>query len=242
MISTQSLPLIIIDERERGSVREVFKSFPCRTQLETLDMGDYQISDSIIIERKRGDDLTASICDNRLFTQLLKLKKNFAYPMIILENPSRMFNGRNVYEASIYGALVYASYRIGIPIIPVRDEMDTGRVIWSLAKHTQKTGPFIFTKKVLQWEISREDQKVFLQGFSDIGDLKADALLDEFKTPEGVIKAILDSKIDYTSGGKPKGISGPLSQLKGFGTKFLQSNHTLLLTSIKDAQQDFREN
>jgi Fanconi anemia group M protein len=188
------------------------------------------------VERKRGDDFVASICDNRLFTQLLKLKKNFPNPMIVLENPSKMFNGRNVYEASIYGAMVYASYKLEIPIIPVQNEKELGRVIWSLAKHNQKNCHYQFKKREVVWEITREDQKAFLQGLFDIGDIKADTLLNEFQNPANVIKAIIDTKILYTSGGKPKGIEGPLEKLKGFGFKFIQTNLPLLTLSKEESK------
>ncbi len=64
------LPLIIMDERERHEIRSVFETIPCQLRIETLDIADYVISNDIAIERKRGDDLVASICDNRFFSQV----------------------------------------------------------------------------------------------------------------------------------------------------------------------------
>ena len=72
--SSKILPLIIMDERERGEIRSVFETIPCQLRIETLDIADYIISKDIAIERKRGDGLVASICDNRFFSQLEKLK------------------------------------------------------------------------------------------------------------------------------------------------------------------------
>lgn len=68
--NSKFLPLIIMDERERHEIRSVFETIPCQLQIKTLDIADYIISKDIAIERKRGDDLVASICDNRFFSQV----------------------------------------------------------------------------------------------------------------------------------------------------------------------------
>jgi DNA excision repair protein ERCC-4 len=60
-------PKIIMDERERNEIRRAFEKYRCDLQIKTIYVADYMISPEIGIERKRGDDLTASICDNRFF-------------------------------------------------------------------------------------------------------------------------------------------------------------------------------
>ena len=136
------LPLVIMDERERGEIRSVFESIPCQLKIETLDIADYVISKEIAIERKRGDDLVASICDNRFFSQLEQLKKHYKKPLIILENPKKMFERKGVYEASIYGAIIYAIYKMKIALFPTRNAKETAETIWSFAKFVQKSEPF----------------------------------------------------------------------------------------------------
>ena len=124
-IDSKILPLIIMDERERGEIRSIFETIPCKLRIETLEMADYIISKDIAIERKRGDDLVASICDNRFFSQLEKLKNHYKKPLIILENPNKMFDRKGVYEASIYGAILYAIYKMKIALFPTRDANET---------------------------------------------------------------------------------------------------------------------
>ena len=70
-------PTILMDERERGTIRTYFESLPCHLRILTMDVGDYVVSAEIGIERKRGDDFTASLLDNRLFGQLKNLKEIF---------------------------------------------------------------------------------------------------------------------------------------------------------------------
>lgn len=223
------LPLIIMDERERHEIRSVFETIPCQLRIETLDIADYVISKDIAIERKRGDDLVASICDNRFFSQLQKLKKYYKKPLIILEKPKKMFDRKGVYEASIYGAIIYAIYKMKIALFPTRDAKETAETIWSFAKFVQKSEPFEYVSiKVEQEKISVDSQLFFLEGLFQVSEKKAKLLLDHFKTPYKVLQAITDTEITYTKAGKPKGISGSLEHLKGFGHKFLKVNNELI--------------
>jgi Fanconi anemia group M protein len=218
-----------MDERERGEIRTIFETIPCKLRMETLDIADYIISQEIAIERKRGDDLVASICDNRFFSQLGKLKKYYRKPLIILENPKKMFDRKGVYEASIYGAIIYAIYKMNIAIFPTKDAKETAETIWSFAKFVQKSEIFQYIPiKVEQEKISMHSQLFFLEGLFQVSDKKAKILLDHFKTPYKVLQAIIQSEITYSKSGKPKGISGNLEELKGFGHKFLKINKELL--------------
>jgi len=229
-------PLVIVDERERGQIRSVFADFPVRTQIETLFTGDYLVGKDVAIERKRGDDLVASICDNRFFRQLLTLKKYYAQPMVILENPGRMFLGRGVNTASIYGAMMYACTRLEIPIIPTRTEHETGQIIWSLAKTIQTDQPFTYQPLAIDKQpLTKQDQFMFLEGFTDVGESKAEELLTAFHTPWGVIQAIQQSAITYSPASKLKGVDGPLHALSGYGPKFVQKNLDLLTLAISES-------
>ena len=227
--NTRNSPLIIMDERERGEIRSVFQTIPCQLRIETLDIADYIISKEIAIERKRGDDLVASICDNRFFSQLEKLKIYYRKPLIILENPKKMFDRKGVYESSIYGAIIYAIYKMKIAIFPTRNAKETAETIWSFAKFVQKSKPFEYKSiKVEREKISMNSQLFFLEGLLQVSEKKAKILLNHFKTPYKVLQAIIQSEITYSKSGKPKGISGNLENLKGFGHKFLKINKELL--------------
>ena len=227
--NSKFMPVIIMDERERNEIRTVFETIPCQLKIKTLDIADYVISKDIAIERKRGDDLVASICDNRFFSQLTKLKKYYKKPLIILENPKKMFDRKGVYEASVYGAIIYAIYKMKIALFPTRNAKETAETIWSFAKFVQKSEVFEFQPiKVEQGKISVDSQLFFLEGLFQVSEKKAKILLGHFKTPYNVLQAIIQTEIAYTKARKPKGISGSLDELKGFGHKFLKVNKELM--------------
>ena len=222
---------IIVDERERGAIRSEFKKLPCAIQIETMPIADYLVGPEFAIERKRGDDLTSSICDNRFFAQMYKMKEHYAQNLIVLENPRRAFSRKNFLDASIYGALMYASFKLKIPVIPTQNEIQTAQVIYSFAKHHQATLPRTFEYVPLEVEtgtITRKDQLDLMEGLFKVGRNKAEVLLDTFGSPGKVFQTIIETPLERTAGGKVKGISGPLGELKGFGPNFVITNKRLL--------------
>ena len=69
-------PIIRIDKRElRSGIVDYLKNFGCEIQEENLEIGDYLLSDRVIIERKSFSDFAASIKDLRLFKQVQELSK-----------------------------------------------------------------------------------------------------------------------------------------------------------------------
>ncbi|UYP48492.1 3'-flap repair endonuclease Xpf [Candidatus Lokiarchaeum ossiferum] len=222
-------PLIIMDERERGEIRRNFSNIPCNLQIETLKTADYLISSTMGIERKRGDDLVASICDNRFFSQIQKMKYYYPESLIILENPGKMFDRTGIAPASIYGAIIYALYKENIPLITTLDEFETAQTIWSFAKYQQKNNPFVYEPlDIPSLEIGLKMQLNFIEGLIGVSEIKAKVLLDEFQTPWNVIQAIQQSETKILSSGKVKLTSGRFIDLKGFGAKFVRQNQNLL--------------
>ena len=249
--------LIMMDERERGVMRDsLLKNFPqLDIQIRTLDVGDFILSPFVGIERKRGDDLIASIVDGRFFIQLSRLKEVFFHPILLLENPAKLFSHRYFKDSSIYGALVYVAYKMGITIITTINEGESAQVIQDLTNQ-------IYTKKEIhpieqkfqnlkddddistlidfhltEKTMSREDQKYFISGLIDLGPKKADLLLDILQTPKFILHAIESSEIEFTKGGTPKNSTGILSNIAGIGPKFIHRNKKLLETFYSDAKK-----
>ena len=72
-----------------------------------------------------------------------------------------------------------------------------------------------------------------MEGFVDIGPKKAKSLIENYETPYQVFKAIKHTEVIYTRTGNPKGIKGPLSDLTGFGWKFVEKNKEMLFGTLK---------
>lgn len=120
---------VIVDSREINSdVPLLLDNIPeLNIEQKELHIGDYQISEEIIFERKTWDDLYSSIIDGRLFNQLKDLKNNFKKPCIILEGiPGELHSGQiNV----VRSVLLSIALGFQVPIIPTIDDIETAQTI-----------------------------------------------------------------------------------------------------------------
>ncbi|MFX0040043.1 MAG: ERCC4 domain-containing protein [Promethearchaeota archaeon] len=231
---------VIIDNREQ-KLKALFdkKKDTLTYESKQLDIADVVISSDVAIERKEGYDFVSSIMDNRLFEQLLRLKDTYEYPILILEGLNdEVFENTGMNLSSIYGALAFISYKLGISVIPTRNLEDTAIVIERIAYREQvKDSTPIFSRKAPKNMSKKERRSFIIEGLVDIGPKKAQALIDKFKNPYQVFKAIKRTEILYTKTGNPKGIRGPLEALTGFGWKFVEKNQRLLFGKKKRSPQ-----
>jgi len=231
---------VIIDNREQKLKTLLDKKKDTITyESKQLDIADVVISSEVAIERKEGFDFVTSIMDNRLFEQLLRLKDTYKYPILILEGlNNEVFENTGMKISSIYGALSFISYKLGISVIPTRNLEDTAIVIERIAHREQvKDSTPIFSRKAPK-AMSKKDRRTFIiEGLVDIGPKKARTLIEKYKTPHQVFKAIKHTEILYTKTGNPKGIRGPLENLTGFGWKFIEKNQKLLFGKKKKSPQ-----
>ena len=231
---------IIIDHRE-NKLKALLdqKKEKITYESKQLDIADIVISSEVAIERKEGFDFVSSIMDNRLFEQLLRLKDTYPYPILILEGLNdKVFENTGMKISSIYGALSYISYKLGISVIPTRNLEDTAIVIERIAYREQIKDSMPLLSRRAPKEMSKKDRRSFIiEGLVDIGPKKARALIDKYKNPYQVFKAIKNTEITYTKTGNPKGIQGPLEDLTGFGWKFVEKNKKLLFGKQKKSPQ-----
>jgi Fanconi anemia group M protein len=103
---------VIVDSRERNQ-ELIFRleETGCSLIIETLDIGDYLLSDRIAVERKTVSDFEGSIMDGRLFDQLERIKRSFESPILLIEGSRKEFRlGKNVILGTI--ASIYTDFNI----------------------------------------------------------------------------------------------------------------------------------
>ncbi len=231
---------IIIDNREQKLKKVLDRKKSTIIYIsEQLDVADIIISDEVAIERKEGFDFVSSIMDNRLFEQLLRLKDAYKFPILILEGLNdEVFENTGMKISSIYGALSFISYKLGIPVIPTRNLEDTAIVIERIAFREQVKDDMPLLSRKSPKTMSEEDRRTYIiEGLVDIGPKKAKALIEKFETPYEVFRAIKKTNIVFTKTGNPKGIEGPLKQLSGFSWKFVQKNKEILFGNHENQPQ-----
>ncbi|MFX1480072.1 MAG: ERCC4 domain-containing protein [Promethearchaeota archaeon] len=231
---------IIIDHRE-NKLKDLLdkKKDKITYESQQLDVADILITNEVAIERKEGFDFVSSIMDNRLFDQLIRLKDTYEHPILILEGLNdNVFENTSIKISSIYGALSFISYKLGIAVIPTRNLEETAIVIERIAYREQiKDNSPLLSRKAPK-ELSKKERRSFIiEGLVDIGPKKAKTLIEKYKTPYEVFKVIKHTEILYTKTGNPKGIRGPLEDLTGFGWKFVEKNKKILFGKKKKSPQ-----
>ena len=185
----EEFPVVFADTREGNSkVIRHLSEMEIDVKVQAMAVGDYQVSDEVVIERKTAKDFVDSIIDKRLFKQARSLMEEFKRPLIILEGDD--LYGGMINPNAIRGSITSIALDFGISIIPTRNPQDTAAMIKRIAIREQtgeKTQIQIRTDKkpVNLWE----QQLFIIESLPNIGPVNAKNLLKHFGTVANVINA-----------------------------------------------------
>lgn len=183
---------IIVDHREfrNNTIKKLFE-LGVKIDTKVLDVGDYILSEEVVVELKKVNDFVNSLVDGRLFTQAKELVNNFKKPLYIIEGQvENIFEVRNVHPNAIRAALASLALDYQIPILFTHTEDETAEMLFVIAKREQ-----IQDNKIVGLRGSRrtwslaEQQQFFIEGLPLIGPKLAKNLLRAFGTPKKIINA-----------------------------------------------------
>jgi len=182
---------IIVDDREATSstVHELKKMQGLEVIIQRLPLGDYQIDNSLLFERKTLIDLVASIKDSRLFRQGIKLASSSIRCAIILEGTAKDLIDSKMRREAIQGALVSLTIVLGIPLLRSKDPQETARLMIYAARQIRISAFGAIARRVKRPRGKRKLQLHFLQGLPGVGPERAKNMLDTFGSVEKVITA-----------------------------------------------------
>ncbi len=173
---------IFVDTRERNS-----KTFSELKKLDLdiiekqLDIGDYQVGEETIVERKTINDFINSIIDGRLFKQAIKMNV-FEKSIIIVEgNLEYELEDRKIRKEQIYGTIFSLMLEFKIPIIFAIDHFECADLIYQLAKREQlKKEKPISLRKLKKVDNMKLMQQYIIEGLPNVGPTLALRLLEKF--------------------------------------------------------------
>ncbi len=182
-------PVIYVDYREKNStmLRELDK-VKCKIKIKNMTVGDYQITDDVIIERKTTEDFTKSITDKRLYSQAKELVNNCKKPLMIIE-------GDNIYYSflhpnAIRGALASIALDFRIPIIQTQNEVDTAFMLKRIALREQTKSNKEISVRTQTKPVTLKEQQLFItESLPGIGPVSAHNLLKHFTTVQKLVNA-----------------------------------------------------
>jgi Fanconi anemia group M protein len=152
-------------------------------------VGDFLLSDKVVVERKEVDDFASSIIDGRLFEQSAKLKETYQNPIMLIEGQTLTGSGR-VRPEAMMGAYASVLVDYGIPILWTQKPAETAQLMFAIARREQlqeKRAPRIMTAPK---STNLEDQQEFIvSSLPNIDRTRAKRLLNSFQTVQQVFTA-----------------------------------------------------
>jgi len=192
---------IVCDHRENASsvLSELIslstKEIKVKLSREQLSVGDYQISDDIVIERKTLADLETSIIDGRIFSQLQDLSAIKRSSLIIEGDPFLLYTSKRINGKAIIGLITSIGLNYRIPIFFTRNQKQTALFLYTMAKKEQISNNN-HTDSKLRYQKTKmsgsQFQLFIMQSFPDVGPTLAKSILKEFKSIKNISNATIE--------------------------------------------------
>ncbi len=211
-------PLIIYADyrEEKSGIPRLIEESGLRVVRKNLSIGDYVISNEIVVERKSAYDFVHSLFDGRLFDQARRLREAYGSAIIIIEgNPVRLRRYRKMTK-QIYAAISSLLVDYDIKIIYSDNVEHTAIIIESLARRllkSRRTAVVLHKKPKL--ETIQEQQLYIIQSFPSIGAKTAEKILEYF----GSLREFCNASIS------------DLSRVEGIGAKKAEQIYKILNSS-----------
>ena len=197
---------IVVDQRELDS--SIAKDLSTRdgltTRLETLSVGDYVLSDRVVVERKSVSDFLDTLTggDRSMFEQVGDATRHYARPIVILEGDG-LYEERNVHPNAIRGALSSLAVDFGASVLRTRNQKDTADLLEVIATREQeRDGREVSMHGEKATKTLAEQQEYVVSSIADIGPVTARSLLEEFRTVESVMTAREDDLLEVDGVGQ----------------------------------------
>ncbi|WP_246985700.1 DEAD/DEAH box helicase [Halorientalis marina] len=187
---------IVADQRELDSTiaRDLSTREGIETRLETLSVGDYVLSDRVVVERKSVADFLDTLTggDRSMFEQVGDAGRHYARPVVVIEGED-LYGERNVHPNAIRGALSALAVDFGASVLRTADEDETADLLEVIASREQETADrevSVHGEKASK--TLTEQQEYVVAAIAEVGPVTARSLLAHFGSVEAVMTATED--------------------------------------------------
>jgi Fanconi anemia group M protein len=184
---------VVADQREMDAsiARELSTRDGVEVRLETLAVGDYVLSDRVVVERKTVADFLDTLTggDRSLFEQVGDAARHYARPVVVLEGEG-LYERRNVHPNAIRGALASLAVDFGASVLQTAGEDGTTELLEAVATREQaESDREVSVHGEKAAKTLAEQQEYVVSAIADIGPVTARSLLDHFGSVEAVLTA-----------------------------------------------------
>ena len=183
---------VLVDYREKGSaVMKALLGMNVNLELKSLHVGDFHLTEHLVVEYKKVKDFVDSIVDGRLLSQAKELKQYYK-PVIIVEGAEDVYAQRKVHPNAIRGMIYTLTSIFKIPIIFTKNPLDTASYILFMANKEQNPDSQDFQHHTAKPFSDKERQEYIIASLPGVGSRIAPYLLNYFKSVKNVINASSD--------------------------------------------------
>jgi ERCC4-related helicase/ERCC4-type nuclease len=184
---------IVIDQRELDSAiaRDLSTREGIETRLETLEVGDYVLSDRVAVERKTVEDFLETLVggDRSMFEQVGDASRHYGRPVVVIEGEN-LYGRRNVHPKAIGGALASLAVDFGVSVMQTAGEEETADLLEVIATREQDEGRReVSVHGEKQSKTLAEQQEYVVASIAEVGPVTARSLLEAFGSVEDVMTA-----------------------------------------------------
>jgi Fanconi anemia group M protein len=188
---------VVCDRREvRSGVPLAVEKLGSMVDIETLEIGDYCVSDRVVIERKTVSDFLTSVIENRqhLFTQIKDMRREYSRPLLIMEgSPTDLYISRAIHPNAIDAMLEAIGIDYGVPIMWSLSSEHTAQIIYRAAVREQTDHKRTISLHGSRSKMSPQRQVLYIvSAFPDLGPTIATNLLEHFGSIQNIINATED--------------------------------------------------
>jgi ERCC4-type nuclease len=185
--SDEISPTVIVDCREASSAPKIVKGLVergVRVKTESLEKGDYVLSDECAVERKTVNDFVYTLTRRYLFEQIFRLKDVYPKSLLLIEGYMPMiYKFSKIQPAAVWGAMFNLA-KNGVAMVNTTSQKETVDFLYVAARQEQvieKRLPTVHAFK--NYDSLSEAQMYFIASLPSVGREKATAILQSYQTP-----------------------------------------------------------
>jgi Fanconi anemia group M protein len=188
-ISQNAALRIFADYREKaaGIIKDLSEQ-GVDVELKNLDVGDYVLSERVVVEYKTPQDFVDSIIDGRLLSQLSNLKK-YERPFLLIEGEEDIYSVRKIHPNAIRGMLATIMVGYGIPVLQTKNFKDSAALLLTIARREADFGRKEYSLHTAKPLTDKEMQEYIVGAFPGIGPVLSKPLLKHFKTIKNLVNS-----------------------------------------------------
>jgi Fanconi anemia group M protein len=174
-------------EKSSGIIKKLIE-LGIKINLQKLEIGDYLLSERVVVEYKTVPDFVDSILDKRLLSQLKDMKR-YQKQIIILEGDGDIYSQRQLHPNAVRGMIATICVDYGIPIIRTKDADDSALTMAMIAKREQTDDNREFTMHGAKPLTLKEQQEYIVSALPGVGPILSKPLLLKFQSVKNIVNA-----------------------------------------------------